>query len=98
MCRYDYECSHCGIMEITHSIHDDALTKCPECGGKNFKRLLSLSVAVHKPKDSGWENLNDGKGMYMSGLGRRTDNNAYCRTLHEATEKAKRMNKSYEIA
>lgn len=98
MPTYPYSCPKCGDIEIVHSIHDDAWTKCPECGTKGIKRQISLSVNLHKPKDQGWENLNDGKGMYISGLGRRTDDKAYCRSLNEATEKAKRLGKSYEIA
>jgi putative FmdB family regulatory protein len=98
MPTYDYECSKCGLMEITHSIHDDAVSRCPTCGSKHFARQISLSVALHPAKDQSWENLNDGKGMFIGGLGKRTDRHAYCRSLNEATEKAKRLGKSYEIA
>lgn len=98
MPTYSYTCRACGDMDITHSIHDEAWEKCPKCGKRGLTRNITLSVHFHPPKDSSWENLNDGKGMYISGLGRRTDDNAYCRSLHEATEKAKKLGKSYEIA
>lgn len=95
---YDYECNKCGVMELHHSIHDPAVAKCPQCGSRKFHRLISLSVALQPAKDQGWENLNNGKGMWISGLGKKDDKNAYCRSLNEATEKAKKLGKQYEIA
>ncbi|MFC1912338.1 zinc ribbon domain-containing protein [Chloroflexota bacterium] len=41
---YEYECKKCGRkFELRRSINDaDAEIKCPGCGGKSAKRLLSL--------------------------------------------------------
>lgn len=94
---YPYLCKKCGEIEIVHSIHDDAWDKCPECGTKGMQRQISLSVNLQRPKDMFWENMNGGRGNYIGGLGRRNDPKAYCRSLSEATEKAKRMGKSYEL-
>lgn len=94
---YPYLCEKCGEMELVHSIHDEALKKCPECGSRKFQRQISLSVSFHGPKDAHWENLNNGRGMWISGLGKKEDPKAYCRSLNEATEKARRMGKEYEI-
>lgn len=41
MPTYDYKCDKCGVFEITHSIMDDAHTKCPVCGIDELSRLIS---------------------------------------------------------
>ena len=41
---YEYKCENCGIIEIMHSIKDDAWTKCPQCSQDGLKRLISLSA------------------------------------------------------
>ena len=46
MSKYDYECVKCGQMEIEHSIKLDAMTICPKCGGKEFKRIISKTAGV----------------------------------------------------
>ena len=33
-------------MDISHSIKDDAMTVCPVCGGKEFKRLIGGNIGV----------------------------------------------------
>lgn len=33
MPHYDYRCADCEtVMEVEHSIHDDPVINCPECG------------------------------------------------------------------
>lgn len=47
MPTYDYECQDCGYQfEINHSIHDDALTVCPECLEPKLLRLISSNIHV----------------------------------------------------
>ena len=48
---YEYECPKCGVVEVTQSISDAPLTKCPTCRRK-VKRLISLNN-FHL-KGSGW--------------------------------------------
>ncbi len=46
MPTYDYECSDCGVMEIFHSIMDDVIAVCPDCGKGGFSRLISVGGGV----------------------------------------------------
>ena len=50
--RYDYDCKECGEMEITQSIHDDSLEKCPECGSKEFSKIIGACGIEFK--GGGW--------------------------------------------
>jgi putative FmdB family regulatory protein len=45
MPAYDYKCDNCGIFEVRQSIKDDALDKCPTCGGA-IHRLISRNVNI----------------------------------------------------
>jgi putative FmdB family regulatory protein len=40
---YEYECAHCGVIEVIQKIKDDPLSCCPKCFGVRIKRLISLS-------------------------------------------------------
>jgi putative FmdB family regulatory protein len=97
MPTYDYACESCGVMELIHSIHDPAVKKCPKCGSRAFARQVAMNVHFISAKDEGWQLENNGKGRYIGGLGKRDDPQAYCRSLNEAVEKAKKAGKSYEI-
>lgn len=44
MIFYDYDCSKCGIFELRQSIHDDALTSCPQCGSPIHRIIHSPEV------------------------------------------------------
>ena len=45
MPTYDYACTHCDhAFEIVQSFTDDALTVCPECGGRLRKVFGSVGV------------------------------------------------------
>ena len=46
MPRYDYECKKCGVMELQHSITVDRVLLCPECGSKEFTKLISKGTMV----------------------------------------------------
>ena len=50
---YEYECPHCGYdEEVLQKINDKPLTKCPSCGKKGLKKLMS--APVFRLKGSGW--------------------------------------------
>lgn len=45
MPTYDYRCANCGKFEKVQKISEDALTICPQCGGK-AERLISKNVGI----------------------------------------------------
>jgi putative FmdB family regulatory protein len=50
---YEYECPHCSYREeVLQKITDAPLTKCPSCGKKGLKKLMS--APVFRLKGSGW--------------------------------------------
>ncbi|HUI60809.1 MAG TPA: zinc ribbon domain-containing protein [Steroidobacteraceae bacterium] len=50
---YEYECSSCKYYtEVMQKITDAPLTKCPSCGQKTLKKLLS--APVFRLKGGGW--------------------------------------------
>ena len=50
---YEYQCPHCGYdEEVLQKITDKPLTKCPKCGKKGLKKLMS--APVFRLKGSGW--------------------------------------------
>jgi putative FmdB family regulatory protein len=50
---YEYQCPHCGYDdEVLQKITDKPLTKCPSCGRKGLKKLMS--APVFRLKGSGW--------------------------------------------
>lgn len=50
---YEYECPHCSYHdEVLQKITDKPLTKCPNCGKKGLKKLMS--APVFRLKGSGW--------------------------------------------
>ena len=50
---YEYECPHCSYHdEVLQKITDKPLTKCPSCGKKGLKKLMS--APVFRLKGSGW--------------------------------------------
>jgi putative FmdB family regulatory protein len=50
---YEYECPHCGYdEEVLQKISDKPLTKCPSCGKKGLRKLMS--APVFRLKGSGW--------------------------------------------
>ena len=50
---YEYQCPHCGYdEEVLQKINDKPLTKCPSCGKKGLKKLMS--APVFRLKGSGW--------------------------------------------
>lgn len=50
---YEYECPHCGYdEEVLQKITDKPLTRCPNCGKKGLRKLMS--APVFRLKGSGW--------------------------------------------
>jgi putative FmdB family regulatory protein len=50
---YEYECPHCNYHEeVLQKITDAPLSKCPNCGKKGLKKLMS--APVFRLKGSGW--------------------------------------------
>ena len=50
---YEYECTNCRYYtEVLQKISDEPLKKCPSCGKKTFKKLVS--APVFRLKGSGW--------------------------------------------
>ncbi|HEX9474469.1 MAG TPA: zinc ribbon domain-containing protein [Steroidobacteraceae bacterium] len=50
---YEYECPACKYYaEVLQKLSDKPLAKCPSCGKKGFKRLMS--APVFRLKGSGW--------------------------------------------
>ena len=50
---YEYECPHCRAhTEVMQKINDKPLAKCPECGKKGLRKLIS--APVFRLKGSGW--------------------------------------------
>ena len=50
---YEYECANCKFyMEVMQKITDTPLTKCPSCGQKSLKKLVS--APVFRLKGGGW--------------------------------------------
>jgi putative FmdB family regulatory protein len=50
---YEYECPHCGHhVEVLQAINEAPLKKCPNCGKKGLRKLMS--APVFRLKGSGW--------------------------------------------
>lgn len=50
---YEYECNHCGhTLEAMRKVSDSPLKKCPACGKRSLRKLVSAG-AFHL-KGTGW--------------------------------------------
>jgi putative FmdB family regulatory protein len=59
MPTYEYICKSCGhLFDIVQSMHDDALTECPECGGELRKVFAPPAISF---KGSGFYATDHGK-------------------------------------
>ena len=59
MALYEYECQRCGHkFEIKQGIHDNPITRCPNCEGK-VKRLIYSPQVIYK--GSGFFNTDNKK-------------------------------------
>jgi len=48
---YEYQCSKCGVFEVTQRITEDPLEKCPTCNHKVQKLISNTSFQL---KGTGW--------------------------------------------
>ncbi len=56
---YEYECSKCGVFEVTQRITEKPLGKCPTCRNKVRKLISNTSFQL---KGSGWYITDYGRG------------------------------------
>ena len=61
---YEYQCSKCGVFEVTQRITDDALKKCPTCHHKVQKLISNTSFQL---KGTGWYITDYGRGSGSNG-------------------------------
>ncbi len=61
---YEYNCSKCGVFEVTQRITEDPLKKCPSCRGKVRKLISNTSFQL---KGSGWYITDYGRGKGSNG-------------------------------
>ena len=61
---YEYQCSKCGVFEVTQRITEDALKKCPSCRSKVQKLISNTSFQL---KGTGWYVTDYGRGKGSNG-------------------------------
>ena len=67
---YEYQCSKCGVFEVTQRITEDPLVKCPDCRGKVRKLISNTSFQL---KGTGWYITDYGRGKGANGDKRETN-------------------------
>ena len=69
MPHYDYKCDDCEkTSEVFQRMRDDAETVCPDCGGDNYKRLVSAGQ-VGIMQDAGTDPTVTARKHYKTRLG-----------------------------
>lgn len=61
---YEYQCSTCGVFEVTQRITEDPLKKCPTCNHKVQKLISNTSFQL---KGTGWYITDYGRGSGSDG-------------------------------
>ena len=61
---YEYQCSKCGVFEVTQRITEDPLKKCPSCRAKVQKLISNTSFQL---KGTGWYVTDYGRGKDSNG-------------------------------
>lgn len=56
MPKYDYSCPDCGVFEVTQTISEDTLEKCPTCGS-NVKKVFTPPSMMGFPNGPKGKNL-----------------------------------------
>jgi hypothetical protein len=82
------------VHDVFHGMRETPKIQC-DCGGLCHK-IPVLGQFIYGA-DACWHSENDGKGRYISGLGKMNDPRSYARSLKDAEEKAKRKGLSYEL-
>lgn len=67
---YEYQCSKCGVFEVTQRITEDPLKKCPGCRAKVQKLISNTSFQL---KGTGWYVTDYGRGKDSNGDKKDTD-------------------------
>ena len=95
MPTFSYQCNVCeSVQDVFHGMRESPVVRC-ECGN-TCSKIPVLGQFIYAA-DAGWHRENNGKGKYISGLGKMSDPGAYARSLSDAEEKAKRRGLSYEL-
>ena len=58
---YDYQCEHCGIVEVRQGINEEPIKYCPNCGRPVEKAISIPSSFINKNKQA--NQYNDVKGV-----------------------------------
>lgn len=96
MPTYVHECFTCEHQQDEiYRMSETPEIACAKCG-RATRRIITGGYS-HPAPDQNWENENNGRGKWISGMGKRGDPKAYFRSLGAATDAAKRANKSYEL-
>lgn len=61
---YEYNCSKCGVFEVTQRITEDPLEKCPTCQATVQKLISNTSFQL---KGTGWYITDYGRGKGSNG-------------------------------
>ena len=61
---YEYNCSKCGVFEVTQRITEDPLKKCPSCRSKVQKLISNTSFQL---KGTGWYVTDYGRNKGSNG-------------------------------
>ncbi len=61
---YEYNCSECGVFEVTQRITEDPLDTCPTCEGEVRKLISNTSFQL---KGTGWYITDYGRGKGADG-------------------------------
>ena len=61
---YEYQCSKCGVFEVTQRITEDPLKQCPSCQAKVQKLISNTSFQL---KGTGWYVTDYGRGKGSNG-------------------------------
>lgn len=80
---YEYQCSKCGVFEVTQRITEDPLVKCPDCRGKVRKLISNTSFQL---KGTGWYITDYGRGKGANGDKRETNDSKDSSDSGKSTE------------
>ena len=67
---YEYNCSECGVFEVTQRITEDPLDACPTCEGEVRKLISNTSFQL---KGTGWYITDYGRGKGANGEKQESD-------------------------
>ena len=78
MPTYDYKCDSCGhVFEAFHSMKDEPLKKCPECGKETLRRLIGAGAGL----------IFKGSGFYLTDYKNTSTNTSSSKDKNESSDK-----------